>query len=102
MSQANKPGRGSVADVLKPLATAAAGSEVAVEPHLVKPKVAWKLISCGNTRGYELLAAGKLESFLDGGSRKITMASIHRYIERGLAQDSALHRPAQATEVKCQ
>jgi len=45
------------------------------------------MLSCGNTRGYELLAAGKLESFVDGRSRKITVASIHRYIERHLTEE---------------
>jgi len=60
--------------------------ERSFEPLLVKPKVAWKLLGCGNTRGYELLAAGELESFLDGRSRKITMASIHRFIARRLEQ----------------
>ena len=53
-------------------------------PLLVKPKVAWKLLGCGNTRGYQLLAAGELESFRDGGSRKITVDSIRRYIARRL------------------
>jgi hypothetical protein len=51
-------------------------------PLVVKPKVAWKMLQCGNTRGYQLLAAGELESFLDGASRKITVESIHRYIAR--------------------
>jgi hypothetical protein len=55
-------------------------------PLLVKPKTAWKMLGCGNTRGYELLAAGELESFLDGRSRKITVASIHQYIDRHLRE----------------
>ncbi len=59
-------------------------SEQRPGPLLVKPKTAWKMLACGNTRGYELIAAGELESFLDGRSRKITVASIHRYIERRL------------------
>jgi hypothetical protein len=37
-----------------------------VEPLVVKPRVAWKMLGCGNTHGYELLAAGELESFKDG------------------------------------
>jgi hypothetical protein len=53
-------------------------------PLVVKPKVAWMMIQCSNTRGYELLAAGELDSFLDGRSRKITVESIHRYIARRL------------------
>ena len=47
----------------------------------MKPKVAWRMLQCSNTRGYELLAAGELDSFLDGRSRKITIESIRRYIE---------------------
>jgi hypothetical protein len=58
---------------------------VDVEPLVVKPKVAWKMLGCGNTRGYELLMAGELESYKDGGSRKITVASIKAYIARRLA-----------------
>ena len=52
---------------------------------VVKPKIAWKMLACSNTRGYELLAAGELDSFLDGRSRKITVDSIRRYIARRLA-----------------
>jgi hypothetical protein len=58
-------------------------------PLLVKPKVAWKMLACGNTRGYELLAAGELDSFRDGYSRKITVESIHRYIQRRLSEDQS-------------
>ena len=53
---------------------------------LVRPKAAWKMLGCGNTRGYELLATGELKSFKDGGSRKITVESIHRYIARHLKE----------------
>jgi hypothetical protein len=51
-------------------------SDLEIEPLVVKPKVAWKLLSCGNTKGYELLQSGELESFLDGGSRKRWHPSI--------------------------
>ena len=54
---------------------------------VVKPKVAWKMLGCSNTRGYELLKAKELDSFLDGRSRKITIDSIRRYIARRLAAD---------------
>ena len=54
---------------------------------VVKPKVAWKMLACSNTRGYELLSAGELESFLDGRSRKILVVSINRYIARRLAAE---------------
>jgi hypothetical protein len=56
-----------------------------VGPLIVKPKIAWKMLACSNTRGYELLNSGELESFLDGRSRKITVESIRRYITRRLA-----------------
>jgi hypothetical protein len=56
-------------------------------PLVVKPKTAWRLLACSNTKGYELLAAGELESFLDGRSRKITVASIRALIARRLAAE---------------
>jgi hypothetical protein len=56
-----------------------------LEPLVVKPKVAWKMLDCGNTRGYELLAAGELESYKEGRSRKITVASIKALVARRLA-----------------
>ena len=59
------------------------------EPLVVRPKRAWHMLDCGNTRGYELVKAGELESFLDGRSRKITVESIHRYIARKLAAEGA-------------
>ena len=58
-------------------------------PLVVKPKVAWQMLACSNTHGYELLAAGELESFRDGRSRKITVESIHRLIARRLAAERA-------------
>jgi hypothetical protein len=55
----------------------------------VSPRRAWHMLGCGNTHGYALLAAGKLESYLDGRSRRITMRSIHRYIADRLADTSS-------------
>jgi hypothetical protein len=60
-----------------------------VEPLVVKPKTAWRMLGCGNTHGYALLAAGELESFKDGHSRKITVASIKAFIARRLAAESS-------------
>jgi len=54
------------------------------EPLVVKPARACQMLSCGRTRLYALLAAKELDTFLDGGARKITVASIHAYIERQL------------------
>src|SRR5262249_23422067 len=41
-----------------------------IEPLAVSPRVAWHLLGCGNTHGYELLDAGELESYRDGRSRR--------------------------------
>jgi hypothetical protein len=68
-----------------------------VEPLLVRPRDAWRMLGCGNTRGYELLAAGELVSFLDGRSRKVTVESIHRYIARKLASAAPAGMPTEAT-----
>jgi hypothetical protein len=62
------------------------------EPLVVKPKTAWRMLACGNTRGYELIAAGELESFRDGRSRKITVASIKSYIARRLTASNSPER----------
>jgi hypothetical protein len=54
---------------------------------VVSPRHARRLLDTGNTRLYELLAAGELDSFLEGRSRKITVESIHRFIDRRLAHE---------------
>jgi hypothetical protein len=64
----------------------ACSSEWEGAPLVVKPKVAWRMLACSNTHGYELLNAGELVSFLDGRARKITVDSIHAYIARKLAK----------------
>jgi excisionase family DNA binding protein len=63
----------AVADVVAPLA--------------VKPRAVCRMLDCGLTRVYELITAGELESFKDGRSRKISVASIEAYIARRLAED---------------
>ncbi len=56
------------------------------ESLVVRPRIAWRLLNCGNAYGYRLLATGELESYRDGRARKITVESIRRYIERRLAE----------------
>jgi hypothetical protein len=71
------------------------------EPLLVSPRDAWRMLGCGNTHGYALLKAGELQSFLDGRSRKITVASIHGYVARKLEQistESRRERPRKKRE----
>jgi hypothetical protein len=54
----------------------------------VSPRNAWRMLGCGNTMGYALLGAGELESYTIGRARRITTASIHRYIARRLSHSS--------------
>jgi hypothetical protein len=56
---------------------------------VVSPRRARYMLDCGNTRLYELLKNNELESYLDGRSRRITVASIHRHIARRLAAKRA-------------
>jgi excisionase family DNA binding protein len=44
------------------------------------------MLDCGTTRLYELIANGELESYRDGKSRKITVASIKARVARMLAE----------------
>jgi excisionase family DNA binding protein len=53
---------------------------------IVSPRRARRMLDCGNTRLYELIAARELESFKDGRSRKITVASIKAYVARRLEE----------------
>jgi hypothetical protein len=59
------------------------------EALVVKPARACEMLSCGRTRLYQLLAAKELDSFLDGGARKVVVASIYAYIARRLATAGA-------------
>jgi len=63
-----------------------------VEPLAVRPKAAWRMLGCGNSHGYELLARGELESFTDGSARKITVDSIKRYIARRLTKSGKVRK----------
>ena len=63
---------------------------------VVSPRRARHMLDCGNTRLYELLKRNELESYLDGRSRKILVASIHRHIARRLAAERAAAAAPQA------
>jgi hypothetical protein len=56
---------------------------------VVSPRRARYMLDCGHTRLYELLKNNELESYLDGRSRKIIVASIHRHIARRLEAEIA-------------
>jgi hypothetical protein len=59
------------------------------EPLVVSPRRACHLLDCGTTRLYELINGGELQSFRDGTSRKIVLASIRDYVTRRLEQSQA-------------
>jgi hypothetical protein len=52
------------------------------EPLGVSMKKARHILDIGTTYLYQLLANGELESYIDGGRRKVTMASIKRRVDR--------------------
>jgi excisionase family DNA binding protein len=56
------------------------------EPLVVRPKVACRLLSVGETQLYELIASKELESYKDGAARKITMHSIRARVEKQLKE----------------
>jgi hypothetical protein len=60
-----------------------------IAPLVVSPRQAMQLLSCGKTRLFELLAAGELESYLDGKSRKIVTDSIYARHHRKLQENKA-------------
>jgi excisionase family DNA binding protein len=62
---------------------------------VVKPRAACRLLNCSHKRLYQLLAEGELQSFRDGGSRKIVVESIRQFIARRLvASENKLKCPA--------
>jgi excisionase family DNA binding protein len=60
-----------------------------IEPIVVRPKQACVLLGCGLTYLFNLLNAGELESYRDGRSRLITVASIKARIAQKLAEAQA-------------
>ena len=53
----------------------------------VSPRVAAEMLGYGKTRIAALVLNRELESFVDGGARRILTASIHAYIQRRLEAD---------------
>jgi excisionase family DNA binding protein len=60
-----------------------------LEPLAVTPRQACTLLSIGNTRLYELIGTGQLDSYLEGRARRITMESIQRRVALKLAEAGA-------------
>lgn len=71
-----------------------APTDPVISPLAVKPSRACIMLDIGVTRLYELLNAGQLESYKDGRSRKITVASINAYVARRLKENQQSEAPA--------
>jgi hypothetical protein len=56
---------------------------------VVSPRQAGVIDNIGQTRVFDLIKSGEYESYLDGGSRKITLRSVIARRERLLAQAKA-------------
>jgi excisionase family DNA binding protein len=53
---------------------------------------ACRALDCGRDRLYQLLTVGEIESYLDGRSRKIVVASIDAYIARRVKASGQFER----------
>lgn len=55
-----------------------------MDPIAIPPKQAFAAIGVGITKGYELIAAGDLETFKIGRATRITTESLRAYVARQL------------------
>src|SRR5262249_40432989 len=55
------------------------------EPLGISPRETGQLLNIGQTRVWQLIGSGELETYYEGRSRKVTMRSIHARHERQLA-----------------
>jgi excisionase family DNA binding protein len=53
-----------------------------IEPRVTDVNGGCKRANVGKDRFYELLHTGEIESYLDGRSRKVVLASVDAYIDR--------------------
>jgi excisionase family DNA binding protein len=53
-------------------------TEAQIEPIVVSPKEAMRILDCGHSWLYECIARGELEAVKDGRRTKILMESIKR------------------------
>jgi excisionase family DNA binding protein len=51
-----------------------------------------RLLDCSRDKVYELIKSGELQSYVDGHSRKIIVASIERYVAHKLAASKKFTR----------
>jgi hypothetical protein len=70
---------------------------------VVSPRKGAAALDVGLTRVYELINSGQLQSYHDGKSRKIVVASLEAYIARQIEAEATKERPGwteRATEVR--
>jgi len=60
-----------------------------MNPLGVSTKAAKEAIGCGHTKLYDLINAGELETYTIGRARRVTTASIQRYVERQMQCQAA-------------
>jgi predicted DNA-binding transcriptional regulator AlpA len=63
-------------------------SPAIVQPLVATPNQAMTALGIGRAKLYEKINAGELESYVDGGSRKILWDSIRAFIKSRLAAES--------------
>jgi excisionase family DNA binding protein len=59
----------------------------------VAPREAGRLLSMCQTRVYQLMRDGTLESYRDGRARRIPMQAIHNYVARRRAESADRWKP---------
>jgi hypothetical protein len=69
------------------------GTSARLKPLAVSPRAAGRMIGLGMSRIYELMREGELISFRSGKSRRVTVQSIHAYVERRLAESAGEWQP---------
>ena len=57
-----------------------------IEPRVTDVNGGCQRANVGKDRFYKLLHTGEIQSYLDGGSRKVVLASVDAYIDRQIAQ----------------
>jgi hypothetical protein len=61
---------------------------------VVRPKVACAMLDISPPTFYQLINAGLLESYKEGAARKVTVASIRKYIANRIAKSKVPRAPS--------
>jgi hypothetical protein len=69
-------------------------------PLATSVKAGCRIINCGTTKMFELIKTGEIESYKDGKTRQLVVASLHDYVARRRAEAAIATEsepPAKAT-----